>query len=84
MAYFTNRHHNTEVYLAPVDGSRPIRATLNEVNPVDLAWSPNGEWLAWVSARNASNDIYIMDKQGKNAVRLTDGPSQDTNPVWQP
>ena len=35
------------------------------------AWSPNGKWIAFVSDREGSQDIYRMDVDGSNLIRLT-------------
>ena len=31
-----------------------------------------------------NNDIYVMDKEGKNLRQLTDHPSDDQYPKWSP
>ena len=31
-----------------------------------------------------NNDIYVMDKEGKNLRQLTDHPSDDRHPTWSP
>lgn len=59
--------------------------------------SPDGTRIAFVSDRDASNfpeaaamhgayvyDIYVMDADGSNVVRLTDTGGFDMNPGWSP
>lgn len=44
----------------------------------------NGK-IAFTSDRDgAADDIYTMDSDGSNVVRLTDDPAEDANPVWSP
>src|SRR5574341_634925 len=70
----------------PVDSGgvadgEPAAAGITDVSP---AWSPDGTQIAFVSDRDSSEDIYVMDVHGSNVIRLTDDPSSDTDPTWQP
>ena len=41
--------------------------------------------IAFISVRNGGiNQIYVMDADGKNPIRLTDGPRQKREPDWSP
>jgi TolB protein len=48
------------------------------------AWSPDGKWIAWPSAREGKSAIYVMDAAGKNAKRLTPLDSEADEPTWAP
>lgn len=45
-------------------------------------WSPDGTKIAYVSWANETPDIFIMDANGKNDKRLTNGPIRDESPQW--
>lgn len=48
-------------------------------------WSPDGRRIAFKSNRGGNNyDIYVMDADGGNAVRVTDHPAHDHDPAWMP
>ncbi|MFA5909698.1 MAG: DPP IV N-terminal domain-containing protein [Vicinamibacterales bacterium] len=48
-------------------------------------WSPDGTRLAFKSNRGTNNyDLYVMDANGGNVVRLTDHPANDQDPAWMP
>lgn len=47
-------------------------------------WSPDGETLAFVSARNDKPQIYLIDLNGGEARAITTMPNGATNPVWSP
>lgn len=42
-----------------------------ETNPV---WSPDGEWLAFLSDRSGKNEIYVIGVAGTGLVQLTNEP----------
>jgi len=51
------------------------------------SWSPDGTRLAFSSSplpRRSDSEIYTMDTQGGNRVRLTDNSSWNTTPAWSP
>jgi serine/threonine protein kinase len=51
----------------------------------DPKWSPDGQWLAFESWRDAANhDVYIMTASGSLQTRLTDDPAADYHPAWRP
>ena len=62
------------------------RALLDDPNvDAEPEWSPDGEWIAFVSYREYPNsDVYIMRKDGSDVRRLTEDPAKDTYPVWTP
>jgi len=52
----------------------------------DPAWSPDGTRIAYVSFEvgQGNIDIWVMNADGSNQVRLTQETSPDTSPDWQP
>src|SRR5215472_2648348 len=48
----TQNRRNSSIWLAPVDGSRPPwQFTTSPQNSNSPRWSPDGKWLAFLSAR---------------------------------
>ncbi len=50
-----------------------------------LAWSHNGQILAFMSSHaGSSSDLYVYSPDEETIVRLTNGPSQGIKPEWSP
>jgi TolB protein len=51
----------------------------------NLAWSPDGRWLAFDIYSDASADeIYIMNMQTGAVRNVTNHPAYDRDPAWMP
>jgi Tol biopolymer transport system component len=74
-----------ELYLMRPDGSDVQRLTWwEDASDLSPTWSPDGSRLAFASKRDGNWEIYTMDRDGSNLVRLTDDPADDDNPAWSP
>jgi Tol biopolymer transport system component len=78
---------SSEIYVMNADGSEQrmltrIAAQLGD--SVDLAWSPLGNKIAFVSRRDGSLELYVMNPDGSGQRRLTRNTVRDSNPVWSP
>ena len=40
--------------------------------------------IAFVSWRDGNSEIYVMDADGNNQIRLTNHPEEDSSPSWSP
>ncbi len=47
-------------------------------------WSPDGSRVAFKSNRGGSYNLYVMDADGSNVVRLTNHDANDHDPTWLP
>jgi Tol biopolymer transport system component len=47
-------------------------------------WSPDGTKVAFESTRDGQSEIYVMDADGSDPVRLTNDPAWDLTPAWSP
>lgn len=80
-----------EIYMVNADGSHNKRLTNNNFYDTMPKFSPDGEKIIFVSAREEirggaaiSHQIYIMDSDGKNEKQLTFTKGNCMQPSWLP
>jgi Tol biopolymer transport system component len=80
------------LYVMNADGGEP-RLLARDAG--DAAWSPDGRRIAFSSVRdrngktcydqgNYHGELYVMDADGTNPVRLTHNRGDDRSPSWSP
>ena len=75
-----------DIYVMTAEGKKLERLTDGEGNNGSPVYSPNGTKIAFVSSRGGDNNIYLMDTNGRNVVKLTRTPPgvDNTRPSWLP
>jgi Tol biopolymer transport system component len=48
----------------------------------DPAWSPDGSTIAFASLEGGQYELFIMNPDGSDVIRLTDSPGDDIQPAW--
>ena len=61
-------------------GGEARRLTETPTRESDLAWSPDGKKLAFITLRDGNPNLYVMDVATKTVRRLTATPGADTMP----
>lgn len=72
------------ILIMNADGSEPNALTDISVRAKQPIWSPDGERIAFVLSKEEEGhniDIYLMDEDGSNLVRLTDFDSIEADPA---
>jgi Tol biopolymer transport system component len=57
------------------------RMTAGDSHP---SWSPDGTRIVFQSRIGTNSEIYMMDADGSNQIRLTNDPADDEMPSWSP
>jgi WD40-like Beta Propeller Repeat len=85
-------HFRPALYVMAADGGD---ARLLARDAGDAAWSPDGRRIAFVSVRDRNGktcydqcsyhgELYVMDADGTNEIRLTRNRGDETSPTWSP
>ncbi len=78
---------DTDIYMASLadPSSAPIRLTSSPKRESAPRWSPDGRYLAFVSARDGDrSQVWLLDRRGGEAVRLTDIKQGVSSFAWSP
>ncbi len=75
-------HDDEEICTVDVDGSDFQRLTENDNLDTYPAWSPDGSQLAFLSWRDKSMDLYLMNVDGSDPRLLYDSGSHDGDVHW--
>ena len=93
IVFMSKRDGNAEIYVMDADGGNPRRLTNQRGWDFSPSWAPDGKRIAFMSDRDghvharhgwSTNEIYVMDADGKNPQNLTDNPFDDRDPSWSP
>jgi dipeptidyl aminopeptidase/acylaminoacyl peptidase len=64
---------------------RPPEPLVAIAYEISLAWSPDGQELAFMAAfEGPSSDLYVYSVEDGSLTRLTDGLSEGIRPSWSP
>lgn len=86
-----------EIYTIKPDGSSLKRLTFTHGNDAHMAWSPDGEYIAFASSRMGFKDevlytdapqpygeLFVMRYDGTHIEQVTDNQWEDGTPAWEP
>ena len=65
-------HENYQIYLADADGSHRVHVQTGQPFNFGPVWSPDGEWLLFVSGEHYNCHPYIVRSDGTGLKKLAD------------
>ena len=76
----------TAVWMVNWEGTQDIQLTYGEKSAGTPRWSPDGKYLAFLSARAAEDksQIWVLDRRGGEARQLTDVKGEIDSYEWSP
>jgi Tol biopolymer transport system component len=94
IVYVSNLGGKHNIYVINIDGSNLKRLTFSKGENSEPSWSADGTRIVFISSRDNPNidkceyfcndEIYVMDSDGTNVIRLTNTAEIESSPVWQP
>ena len=75
---------NSDVWLVPATGGTPIKLTNSKKSDDNPKWSPDGRWIAFLSARDEKPQLWRISPSGGEAEKLGDAKSGVMDFAWSP
>ncbi len=72
------------IWLMDADGGNARQFTYGEKNESAPVWSADGKWLAFISARDGDDNLYVISASGGEARKLTNISTGVSDPIWSP
>src|SRR5947209_976075 len=74
-----------DIFTLPIEGGTAKRITSGLAFDGQPRFSPDGQWIAFLSDREGSENIWIMHPDGSNVKQVSKDPNEDfTSPNWAP
>ena len=75
----------TQIYLVPLGGGEMRQLTNDEHSSASPRWSPDGDKLAFISARDGEDQIWTIDISSGALTKITHlSTGAGGDPVWSP
>ena len=87
---FTGYRTLVNIYSMARDGTNITQLTDDDIRDHPEAyndgasWSPDGQQIVFSSKRDGNRDLYRMQADGSQKVRLTTTPEEEELPMWSP
>jgi Tol biopolymer transport system component len=72
------------LYIMDYPGGTPRRVIDTEGAEAEPAWSPDGQWVAFVTWTRDGGHLYKVRASGGRPVQMTPGNAQWSTPAWSP
>ena len=73
-----------DIWTADESGQNVRRITVNRARDVYPRFSPDGQWIVYVSGHDGDDEIYLVRIDGTHQMKLTNNTAQDRFPAWIP
>lgn len=77
-----DKDSSDSIWVISPDGSTRTKLTDMEGNNDDAAWDATGERIIFINDREKNYDMYIMNADGSNVVRIEQSSSDELSPIF--
>lgn len=70
------------IYITRIDGTGTHPLVEDGNDNWAPCWSPDGQWVAFISDRDGDDDIYIVKPDGSQITPVTNNTLSDFHPSW--
>src|SRR5258706_10880486 len=74
----------TQIYVVPLSSGEMRQLTNDEHSSSSPRWSPDGERLAFISARDGESQIWTIDVSSGTLKKISSLSTGAGDPVWSP
>lgn len=74
----------SQIWMMDIDGRNARQITRYEKSSVSPTFSPDGRFIAFISDKDGSPNIYVMPASGGEARKVTNISTGVADPVWSP
>jgi dipeptidyl aminopeptidase/acylaminoacyl peptidase len=75
---------NSHIWAMDIDGRNPRQLTIGEMSEYSPSFSPDGKQIMFISSKDGSPNLYLMNTSGGEWRRLTNLSTGVSDPVWSP
>jgi dipeptidyl aminopeptidase/acylaminoacyl peptidase len=77
--------NETSIWMVPATGGEALPMTADGISSSHPRWSPDGKFLAFLSARNeGKTQVWLLNRLGGEAQQLTETPQDVEGFSWSP
>jgi TolB protein len=93
IAFVSERHGNTDLFVIDADGSDERRLTTDRATDESFSWSPHGDRIVYVSYRHGAEpenigigdaEVFVVDMRTGETTNVSRDPAWDGDPDWSP
>lgn len=81
---FPRAKRNSHVWMMNADGQNVRQLTTGDKSESSVAFSLDGKWISYVSAKDGAPQLYVMPVAGGEAKKVTNISTGVSDPLWSP